>query len=203
MGKFCVFELREWQAKSHMHVWLPGQAHGGAGIAVVCHSARDDLGALRLSDRVPIIPGELDRGVVRLRTRALEDDAGHGDGRDPKKFLRQHDGRFGRAMPIEVVVAKLTHLLVGDLGEPLRAEAQCGAPQPRDCFDVLFAGVVENSAALAARNDERPIFLVRAKVRLHVYETCHVACLDRIRDVGHLASSEAAVFCSISTSTTP
>ena len=106
-------------------------------------------------------------------------------------------------MAIEVVIAELAHLLVGDLGEPLRAEAERGAPQPRDRFDVVAAGVVEHAAALAARDDERPFLLVLAQVGLHVHEACDVARLDRVRDVGHAASSDGGCCRSASGSAMP
>ena len=203
MREFGVLEMGERQAEARMHVGLAGEADGGAGVAVVGHLARDDLGALRLADRVPIVPGELDGGVVRLRARALEDDARHRHGRDLEQLLGQLDRRLVRAMAIEVVVAELAHLLVGDLGEPLGAEAERGAPQPRDGFDVVAAGIVEHAAALAARDDQRAFLLVLAQVGLHVHQAGDVARLDRVRDVGHASSSDAAALRSASGSATP
>jgi len=43
-----------------------------AQIAVVGHLPRDDLGALRLTDRIPVIPSKFNSGVVRLRARTLK-----------------------------------------------------------------------------------------------------------------------------------
>src|SRR5262249_42464067 len=96
---------------------------GGAGVAVVGHPARDDLGALRLPGGMPVVPGELDGGVVRLRARALKHDAGHRYGRDFEERLRQRDGRLVRAMAIKMVVAERARRAGGDLGEPLGAES--------------------------------------------------------------------------------
>ena len=203
MGKFGVLEMRERQAEAGVHVRLAGQTDRGTGVAVVGHLARDDLGALRLADGVPVVPGELDGGVVRLRARALEDDAGHRHRRDLEQLLGQLDRRLVRAVAIEVVVAELAHLLVGDLGEPLGAEAQRGAPQARHRFDVVAAGVVEHAAALAARDDQRAVLLVLAQVGLHVHEARDVARLDRVRNIGHAASSDAAAFCNASGSAMP
>jgi hypothetical protein len=67
MGKFGVLEVCERQAKARVHVLLPGQTDRGTGVAMISHLARDDLGALRLTNGVPIIPGELNGGIVRLR----------------------------------------------------------------------------------------------------------------------------------------
>ena len=127
-----VLERRERQVEAGVHVGLAGQADGGAGVAVIGELAGDDLGALRLADRVPVVPGELDGGVVALRARALEDDARHRHGRDLQQLLGQLDDGLVGAVAIQVVVAELAHLLVGDLGEPLRAEAERGAPQAGD-----------------------------------------------------------------------
>ena len=170
---------------------------------MVGHLPRDDLGALRLADRVPVVPGELDGGVVRLRARALEHDARHRHGRDLEQLLGQFDRRLVRAMAVEVIVAELAHLLVGDLGEPLGAEAERGAPQPRHRLDVVATGIVEHPAALAARDDQRAFLLVPAQVGLHVHEAGDVACLDRVRDVIHASSSDAAAFRNASGSATP
>ena len=123
--------------------------------------------------------------------------------RDLEKRLCQRDGRLGRAMAIKVIVAELAHLLVGDPGEPLGAEAQRGAPQPCHRLDVVAAGIVEHPAALAARNDQRTFLLVPAKVGLHVHEACDVARLDRARNIGHAASSDAAAFSNASASAMP
>ena len=203
MGKLGVLERRERQAEAGVHVRLARETDGGAGVAVVSHPARDDLGSLRLADGVPIIPGELDGGVVRLRARALEDDAGHRHRRDPEQLLGKRDRRLGRAVAIEVVVAELAHLLVGDLGEPLGAETERGAPQPGHRLDVVAAGIVEHPTALAARNHQRALLLVLAQVGLHVHEACDVARLDRVRNIGHAASSDAAAFRSASGSAMP
>jgi len=111
-----------------VHVRLARQADGGAGAAVISHPARDDLLSLRLPERIPVIPGELDRGVVRLRARALKDNAGHGHRRDFQKRLGELDGRLVRAMAIKVVIAEFAHLLGGDLREALGAKSQRRAP---------------------------------------------------------------------------
>ena len=55
-------------------------------------------------------------------------DARHRHRRDPKQRLGELDRRLVRAVAIEMVVAELAHLLVSDLGQPLGAEAQRGAP---------------------------------------------------------------------------
>ena len=91
-----------------------------------------------------------------------------------------------------MVIAELAHLLVGHSGEPLRGEAERSAPQPGDSFDVVAPGVVEHAAAFAAHDQERTILLVLAQIGLHVHQACDVARLNRVRDVGHAASSAAA-----------
>ncbi len=194
MGKLGVLEGREGQAESRVHVGLSRQADGGAGVAVVGHPARDDLRPLRLPDRIPVVPGELDGGVVRLRARALEDHARHGHGRNLEQRLGERNGRLVRAVAIEMVVAELAHLLVGDLGEPLGAEAERSAPQPRDRLDVVAAGIVEHATALAAHDDLRAFLLVPAQVGLHVHQACDVARLDRVRNIGHSQSSDCGGF---------
>ena len=56
-----VLEIGERQAEARMHVGLAGEADRGAGVAVIAHLPRDDLGALRLAQRVPVVPGKLYR----------------------------------------------------------------------------------------------------------------------------------------------
>jgi hypothetical protein len=176
------------------HGRVARETAGGGGVAVVGHVPRDDLGALRLPDRVPIIPGELDGGVVRLRARALKNDTGHRHRRDLEQFLGQRNCRLGRAVAIEVVIAERAHLLVGDCGERLGAEPQRGAPQPRHRLEVAAAGIVVHPTALAARDDQRTLLLVLAQVGLHVHEARDVARLDRVGNIGHLRSSDAKSF---------
>ena len=150
MGKFGVPERRQRQAESRVHVRLARQAHRRAGVAVIGHLSGDDLGPLRLADRVPVVPGELDRGVVRFRARALEENPGHGHRRNFDELLGERDRRLVGAVAVEMVVAELAHLPVGDLGEPLRGKAERGAPQPRHRLDVVAPGIVEHAAAFAA-----------------------------------------------------
>src|SRR6202043_3180030 len=119
------------------------------GIAVVTHPSGNDLRSLRLADSGPIVPGELDGGVVRLRARALEYDARHRHRRDLQKLLGESYRRLVRLMPIEMIVAERAHLLVGDLGEPLGGKAQRRAPKPGYRFDVIAAGIIEHATAFA------------------------------------------------------
>jgi len=203
MRKFRVLERRERQAEARVHVGLAREAHGGGRVAVVGHSARDDLCALRLADRVPIVPGELDGGIVRFRARALEDHAGHRHGRNFEQRLGKLDDRLVRAVPIEMVVAELAHLLIGDLGEPFGGKAERGAPQSCYRFDVVAAGIVEDAATLAAHDHVRAFLLVLAQVGLHVHEACDIARLDGVRDIGQSASSASAAFRRVSGSAMP
>jgi hypothetical protein len=82
MGKLGVLEVGERQAEPSVHVRLSRKTDSGASVAVVGHLASDNLGALRLTDSVPIIPGKLNGGVVCLGARALKDYAGHRHRRD-------------------------------------------------------------------------------------------------------------------------
>src|SRR5437588_11786848 len=95
-----------------------------------------------------------------------------------------------------MIVAELAHLLVGHPGEPLGAEPQRRAPQAGHCLDVLAPGFINDAATLATGNDQRPILLMLAQVRLHVHDACDVARLNGVRNVGHGASSSAAASCS-------
>jgi hypothetical protein len=91
-----------------------------------------------------------------------------------------------------MVVAEVSHLLVSDFGEPLGAEAERSAPQPRHRVDVVAAGIVEDATALPAHDDVRAFLLVLAQIGLHVHQACDVARLDRIRNIGHSQSSDSA-----------
>src|SRR5215468_7027333 len=102
-----------------------------------------------------------------------------------------------------MVVAEVSHLLVSDFGKPLGAEAERSAPQPSHRVDVLAAGVVEDATALSAHDDVRAFLLVRAQVGLHVHQACDVARLYRVRNIGHLASSDSAASRSACGSATP
>src|SRR5262249_61676824 len=110
----------------------------------------------------------------------------------------ERNGRLVRAVAIKMVVAEVSHLLVSDLGEPLGAEAERSAPQARHRVDVVAAGIVEDATALAAHDD-----VVLAQIGLHVHQTCDVARLDRVRNIGHAQSSDSAALRSAGGSAMP
>jgi hypothetical protein len=72
VGKFRMFEIRERQAEAGVHVRFSRKTHRGACIAVVGHLPRNDLGALRLTHSVPVVPGKFNGRIVRLRARTLK-----------------------------------------------------------------------------------------------------------------------------------
>src|SRR5438477_2173554 len=116
-----------------------------------------------------VVPDQLDRGVVRLRARALEDRLRHGLGRDRQQLLRQIDHQGMRGLAEGVVVAELLHLVVGGAREALGGgEAQRCAPEAGRGLDVILAGVVEDAAALAARDHQRPFVPQLAQICLRV-----------------------------------
>ncbi len=96
-------------------------------------------------------------------------------------------------MPIKVIVAETSHLLVGDLSKPLGSKAERGTPQPCDRFDVFAAGIVVYAATIAARDDQRAFLLVLAQICLHMHEARDVARFDRVWNIGHGLSSAAAI----------
>ena len=192
VGKFGVLEGGERQTEAGVHVRLSRQADRGAGAAVTGHLPGDDLCSPRFPGGIPIIPGEFYCGVVRLRARALEDDAGHGPGRNLEQRLGERDGGLVRAMAIKMVVAERAHLLGGDLRKPLGAKSERRAPESRDRVDVIASGIVEDSTTPATRNDVRAFFLVLAQIGLHMHQGCDIARLDRVRNVAHAQSSDAS-----------
>ena len=175
-----------------MHVRLSREADRGAGAAVVGHLPRDDFCPPWLSERIPVVPREFYRGVVRLRARALEDDAGHRHRRNLEQRLGERDCRLMRTMAIKMVIAERAHLLGGDLRKPLGAESERRAPESRDRVDVIASGIVEDTTTLATRDDVRAFFLVLAQIGLHMHQRCDVARLDRVRNVAHAQSSDAS-----------
>ena len=103
--------------------------------------------------------------------------------------LGELDRRFVAPLAEQVHVGQLLHLPLGSLGQPLFAEAERRAPKARQAFDVAFARVIGHPNAVAARDHEGPLLLVEAQVGVGVHADLDVAGLERVRDVGHDATS--------------
>src|SRR5690349_9381897 len=82
---------------------------------------------------------------------------------------------------VDLVVAEAAHLLVGDLGEPLHAEAERGRPEARRSFEVLLALVVIDVDPLRLLDDRRPGLQVIAQVGLRMHEARDI---PRVQAVG-------------------
>ena len=79
-----------------------------------------------------------------------------GTGARCDQHLRQVDHRLVRFGGERVVERQLAHLRRGRLHQALVVEAERGAPQAGDAFDVFLAGVVPHAHALAAGDHDGP-----------------------------------------------
>ena len=179
-----VPEHRERQVEVRVHVGLARSAHRRDGAAVVAHPAADDLGLSGPADRVLVVPGELDRDVVRLGARALEEHPRHRHRGDREEALGEVDGARVRAVPVGVVVAEGAHLLVGDLREPLDVEPERRAPEPRRAVEEPPSLVVDHVDPVSPAHDGGPRRFVEPEVRLRVNHGRDVARVRRVRSKG-------------------
>ena len=85
-----------------------------------------------------------------------------------------------------MIVADLAHLVVGDLGQPLDAEAERRAPQARRRLEILPAVLVVDEDALAPRDDRRALLEVLAQVRLGMHEARDVERVQAVRQTVHV-----------------
>ena len=180
MGMVGVPEPLQGKVEVGVHEGLAGEAHRRRGRPVVALGAADDLLLLRLADGVVVVPDELDRGVVGLRPGRLEQHLRHLHRGDLDELLGKIDALRMRPSVEGVVVGQGLHLLVGDLREPLLAEAERGAPQSRHPLEVTPAGVVEDVGSVAPLHDEGTLRLVEPQVGLRVHLVGDVARLRRV-----------------------
>ena len=95
-----------------------------------------------------------------------------------------------RLVPVGMVVAEGTHLLVGDAGDPLAGgKAERCTPETRDRLDIVLAVVVEHPDAFASVKDRRTDLAVAAKIGLRVHLICDVPRGSRIRQHAHVNGS--------------
>ena len=185
VGKVRVQESRQRQGEIGVHVGLARQAHRRDGRAVIAGHAGDDLAPLWLPHRVPVVPGELDGGVVRLRARALQQHLRHRHRRDLEQLAGELDRGGVRDVAIDVVVADVADLFVGGAGEALAAEAERRAPQAGGALDVAPALGVDDLDALPARHDARPARRMRLQVGLRMDQARDVHRRQAVRAVRH------------------
>ena len=134
-----------------------GQAGRGDGDSVVAAYAGDDLLLLRPAQGVVVIPDDLDRGVVGLRPRVVEEDLRHRDG--SSLSTRSASSMQGSCDFVREAVVEWQHchLPPRRLDQPRLAEAQRGAPQSGQALDVFLALVVVDMYPAAAGDDHRSL----------------------------------------------
>ena len=158
--------------------WLAGSPVSDAdadGDAVIALQPADDLLLLRPAERVVEVPDHLDGGVVRLGAGVGEEHLAHRHRRALDQHLREVDHRLVRFGGERVVERQLAHLVGGGLHQAFVVEAERGAPQAGDAFDVFLAGVVPHAHALAARDHHRADLLVRLQVGVGMQHVGDVA----------------------------
>lgn len=122
-----------------MRLCLVGGADCGRGTAATAHLSVDDLALQRLADGGVIVPDELDRGLVRFRVRALQQQLRHPNWCDCEQPLCKVHGRFVRVMGVKAIVAEVTHALIGNPRQALIGEPERRAPGPRCDVETFLA----------------------------------------------------------------
>ena len=84
-----------------------------------------------------------------------------------------------------MIVADIAHLLIGDLGKPLDAEAERGAPQARRAFEIFAARTGIDIDALAARKNARTGFDMLAQIRLRMDQRRDITRMQAVGQMGH------------------
>ena len=90
-----------------MIVHQAGEAGAGHGYAVVALGAADDLLFARTSERIVVIPDQLDYRVVGFRPRVHKKHFRHRNRRDAQELFGQFDTNIGRFMSERVVKRQL------------------------------------------------------------------------------------------------
>ena len=139
----------------------------------------------RAAQRVVVVPGHLDRRVVRLRPGVGEDHPRILERHTCGQHLRQLDQRPVRLRRERMIERQHAHLVIRGLGQPLVVEAERGAPQPGHALDVFAPVLVPHAHALAARDHQRPSLLVRHQVGVGVQRVRDVARGGGVRTDGH------------------
>src|SRR5260221_602907 len=148
---------RQRKIKIRVIALQAGDAARCYGDAVIATMAADDLLLARASQRIVVVPDQLDRAVIGLRSRVREEHLGHRHRRQLDQALRQFDPG-GMALEAEHVIAGELHaLLVSGLRQTLLAEAERDRPQPGYALDIALALVVLDIDALAPLNDQRSL----------------------------------------------
>ncbi|MNR17697.1 hypothetical protein D3C85_1343760 [compost metagenome] len=161
-------EAGERQAELLMQMSQAGETGTGDGGAVISTIAADDLAPLWLSEGAPVVPGQLDCGVVGFGTRAGEQHFGHGHRRQRDQALCQLDGRLGRAMCKVLVVGQLLHLFQCGGFQTCFAVTQRGTPHAGHGIQILLALVIPRVDALATDHHGRTDLLMVRQMGLTV-----------------------------------
>ena len=124
--------------------------------------AGEDLDLLRLSLQVPVVAGDLERGLVRLGAAGGEVDVVESAGEELGQLGRQLDRRR-RGEPEEGRhEGDLVDLLGRGLGQLAPAVPDIDVPEPGEAVDVAVAVRVPEVDALAPREDQRAARAARA-----------------------------------------
>ena len=142
--------------------------------------AADDLLLLGLAAGVIVVPDDLHLGVVGLGAGVGEEHLAHLDRGHLDQLLGKVDSDLVRPVGEALDVGQAQHLLVGDLGEALLAEAERGAPEAGHALDVFLPLVVIDIDALALVHNEGAVLLVHLGVGERVQVVCNVARGGRI-----------------------
>ena len=161
-------------------VGQPREAAGRHRDAVIAPLARQELFLPRPSERVVVVPDQLDDGVVGFRAGVGEEHARELRRRHRDQLLTQADGTFVRFMTEDVVVRQLRHLRRGGLRQARFVEANGHRPQAGHGLDVFVAGSVVDVDALAAIDHDRAGLLVQAGIRVRMQFRGDVRARQRV-----------------------
>jgi hypothetical protein len=147
--------------------------------AVVALAQRDVLGPVALVACFPVLPGQLERTLHRVRAAIAEVHGGDAIGRHQlHQALRELDGPRMRRAAKGVVERKLIELLDDRIANLAPPETEIGAPKAADPIDQAMTVDVPDPAALAAHDDVRGHISRRRRMAHRVEQASCVLCLE-------------------------
>ena len=173
-----VQEAGQRQPEGLVHERQAGEVGRDAGDAVIAHAPRNHLALLGLAAAALIHPGELDVGVVRLRTRACVENAAHVVRQQVHEPVAQPDLLLVGVARHGVEVGKAPGLVGDRLADLAPPVARVDAEERSHRVDIGVALVVGDVDAVAVGDDMRAGFLVLVDRGEGVERRLHIHLLE-------------------------
>ena len=141
------------QVELGMKTGQAGEAARHDRRAVVAAMARDDLALFRASEDVVVVPGDLDVGLVGVRSRHAVVDLAHVGRRHAQHPVAEADDGLVGTSPVGMEVGQLVGLFGDRLGDLGAAIADVDAIEGGESVQQPAAVLVDDVDALAALDD--------------------------------------------------